>query len=213
MEKDDHLSNYDIADYDYGKFGIDWVGDEREDEDGFNGFVNATPSELFTVNRDNRSVTVNRDNVRLILRRMINTIRDYANALNEDNITNWMETYNLEHSIENYLGNNALFYYENELMSLNQFIKDVACGDCTTLYIGAMLDYHIFFRLPCVRGVSKNKHDLPVYLLRQGVTTTQGVWVNSVGSGQILAEDYGQRWWYLSPKEYDEYVKDAIPSP
>ena len=54
MEKDDHLSNYDIADYDYGKFGIDWVGDEREDEDGFNSFVNATPSELFTVNRDNR---------------------------------------------------------------------------------------------------------------------------------------------------------------
>lgn len=143
MEKDDHLSNYDIADYDYGKFDIDWVGDEREDEDGFNGFVNATPSELFTVNRDNRSVTVNRDNVRLILRRMTNTIRDYANALNEDNITNWMETYNLEHSIENYLGNNALFYYEDELMSLNQFIKDVACGDCTTLYIGAMLDYHI----------------------------------------------------------------------
>ena len=119
------------------------MGDEREDEDGFNSFVNATPSELFTVNRDNRSVTVNRDNVRLILRRMTNTIRDYANALNEDNITNWMETYNLEHSIENYLGNNALFYYENELMSLNQFIKDVACGDCTTLYIGAMLDYHI----------------------------------------------------------------------
>lgn len=143
MEKDDHLSNYDIADYDYGKFGIDWVGDEREDEDGFNSFVNATPSELFTVNRDNRSVTVNRDNVRLILRRMTNTIRDYANALNEDNITNWMETYNLEHSIENYLGNNALFYYEDELMSLNQFIKDVACGDCTNLYIGAMLDYHI----------------------------------------------------------------------
>jgi hypothetical protein len=54
-----------------------------------------------------------------------------------------METSNLEHSIENYLGNNALFYYENELMSLNQFIKDVACGDCITLYIGAMLDYHI----------------------------------------------------------------------
>ena len=108
MEKDDHLSNYDIADYDYGKFGIDWVGDEREDEDGFNGFENATPSELFTVNRDNRSVTVNRDNVRLILRRMTNTIRDYANALNEDNITNWMETYNLEHSIENYLGSRTL---------------------------------------------------------------------------------------------------------
>ena len=55
---------------------------------------------------------------------------------------------------------------------------------------------HDIFRLPCVRGVSKNTHDLPVSLLRQ-----------------ILAEDYGQRWWYLSPKEYDEYVKDAIPSP
>ena len=65
---------------------------------------------------------------------------------------------------------------------------------------------HDIFKLPCVRGVSKNKHDLPVYLLRQGVTTIQGVWVNSVGSGQILAEDYGQRWWFLSPKEYDEYV-------
>ena len=143
MEKDDHLSNYDIADFDYGKFGIDWVGDEREDEDGFDCFENSTPKELFTVNRENRTVTVNRDNARLILRRMAYTIRDYANALNEDNIVNWTETYKLEHAIENYLGNNALFYYENELMSLNQFLKDVACEDCTVLHIGAMLDYHI----------------------------------------------------------------------
>ena len=74
---------------------------------------------------------------------MSNTIRDYANALNEDNITNWLETYNLKRSIENYLDSDDLFYYENEMMGLNQFIKDIATDNCTTLYIGAMLDYHI----------------------------------------------------------------------
>ena len=72
---------------------------------------------------------------------------------------------------------------------------------------------HDIFKLPCVKGVNKNEHDQPVYLLRQGVTTTQGTWVNSVGSGQILAEDYGQRWWCLLPKEYDDYVGNAIASP
>lgn len=142
MEKDDHLSNYDIADYDYGKFGIDWVGEERDYEDGFDALENTLPKEMFKLNRENRTIEVKHEGVKIILRRMINTIRDYANALNENNILNWMETYNLEHSIENYLGNNALFYYENELMSLNQFIKDVSSEDCTTLYIGAMLDYH-----------------------------------------------------------------------
>ena len=140
---DDHLSNFDIEDYDYGKFGIDWVGDEQEDEDGFDSFENSTPSELFTVNRENRTVTVNRNNVRLVLGRMASTIKDHANALNEDNIVYWTNTYMLKHSIRNYLGNDALFHYEDELMNLNQFIKEVACDDCITLHIGAMLDYHI----------------------------------------------------------------------
>ena len=103
MEQDDHISCYDFPEYFCGKFGIDWVGDELDDEDGFISLESCTPSELFTINRENRSITVNRDNIKLILRRMSNTIRDYANALNEDNITNWLETYNLKRSIENYL--------------------------------------------------------------------------------------------------------------
>lgn len=142
MEQDDHLSNLDIAEYDYGKFGIDYCGEEREDEDGFDALENALPKEMFTVNRDNRTITVNRDNVKQILRRIINTIRDYANAINEDNILNWRETDLLQYSIQNYMLNNALFYYENVMMGLNQFIKEVAAEKCTTLYIGAMLDYH-----------------------------------------------------------------------
>lgn len=143
MTKDDYLSSYDIAESDYGKFGIDWIGDEREDDDGFDSLQHATPEELFTVNRDKRTIKINREQVKTILRRMVNTIRDHANALNEDNIINWKETYTLEHSIENYLGGNALFYFENELMGLNQFIKDVATEKYTTLHIDAMLDYHI----------------------------------------------------------------------
>lgn len=143
MEKDDHLSGLDLSEYNYGKFGIDYVGDEWEDEDGFDKLVNNIPSELFTVNRENRSITVNRNNIKLILRQMVETIRKTANELNEDNIVDWYQTYKLEHVIENYMDNNALFYFENELMGLNQFIKDVTTQDCTTLYIGAMLDYHI----------------------------------------------------------------------
>ena len=143
MEQEDHLSGLDLLEHDYGKFGIDYVGDEREDWDGFDSFVNDTPSELFTVNRDNRSITVNRDNIKLILRQMVNAVHDAANEINEDNITHWKESYLLQQTCENYLGGNALFYFENELMGLNQFIKDVTTQDCTTLYIGAMLDYHI----------------------------------------------------------------------
>ena len=143
MQKEDFLSAYDIAESDYGKFGIDWIGDEREDEDGFDSFLHNTPEELFSLNRDDRTITVNRKNVKTILRRMVNTIRDYANALHEDNIVNWHETYLLEHAIENFLGGNALFYFENELMGLNQFIKDIATDEDTILHIGAMLDYHI----------------------------------------------------------------------
>lgn len=144
MEQDDHISCYDFSEYFCGKFGIDSVGYERDDEEGFVNLESCIPSEIFTVNRDNRSITVNQDNIKLILRQMVETIRKTANELNEDNIVDWYQTYKLEHVIENYLGNNALFYYENELMGLNQFIKDVvATHDCTTLYIGAMLDYHI----------------------------------------------------------------------
>ena len=143
MEQDDHLSVNDIADYDYGKFGIDYIGDERDDEDGFDSLEYTLPKEMFAINCDDRSMTVNHDGAKIILRRIINTIRDAANNLNEDNISNWLETYKLQHAIENYLGGNSLFYYENELMSLNQFIRDVAAEDCNTLYIGAILDYHI----------------------------------------------------------------------
>ena len=144
MEKDDHLSNCDITDYDCGKFGIDYVGGDRTDEDGFADFESIRLAELFTLNRDNRSVTVNRDNIKAILRKMANIIKEKANALNEDNILNWRETYDLKNYIENLTGGNYLFYYENELMGLNHFIKDIANDkDVTTLYIGAMLDYHI----------------------------------------------------------------------
>ena len=143
MEKDDHLSPEDISDYDYGKFGIDWIGDEREDENGFECLVNTLPGEMFSVNKDDRSVTVRREGVKTVLNQMVNTIRDIANNLNERNITNWLETYNLQNAIENYTGGSCLFYYQDELMGLNQFIKDVAVDDCTTLHVGAMLDYHI----------------------------------------------------------------------
>ena len=144
MEQDDHLTSYDIAENDYGYFGIDWIGDERDLDDGFDSLENALPKELFESNRTDRSITVRRKNIKMILRRMVNTIRDKANELNEDNILNWRETYMVKSACMNYMGHNALFYYENELMPLNQFIKDIASDDnVTTLYIGAMLDYHL----------------------------------------------------------------------
>ena len=144
MEQDDHLTSYDIAEGDYGYFGIDWIGDERDLDDGFDSLENALPKELFESNRTDRSITVRRENIKMILRRMVNTIRDKANELNEENILNWRETYMVKSACMNYMGHNALFYYENELMSLNQFIKDIASDEnVTTLYIGAMLDYHL----------------------------------------------------------------------
>ena len=143
VKRDDFLSSFDIADYDYGNFGIDYVGDEREDEDGFETFEGILP-ELFILNRGKRTVTVNRDNIKAVLHKMVSIIREKANILNEDNILNWRETYDLKNYIEDLTGGNNLFYYENELMGLNQLIKDIACDEkVTTLYIGAMLDYHI----------------------------------------------------------------------
>ncbi len=144
MEQDDHLSAYDIAESEYGYYGIDWVGDERSLEDGFDNLEHALPKELFETNSTERTITVRRENIKIILRRMVNAIRDRANELNEDNILNWRETYMVKSTCMNYMDNNDLFYYEDELMPLNQFIKDIAADDdVTTLYVGAMLDYHL----------------------------------------------------------------------
>ena len=141
--EDDHMDLYDIHENDYGRYGIDWVGDERDDEDGFDGLESALPKEMFAVNRENRTITVKPEGVKVVLRQMIDAIQKAANALNEDNILNWQDTYNVREALNNYLDGSALFYFDDELMSLNQFIKDVASSDCTTLYVGAMLDYHI----------------------------------------------------------------------
>ena len=144
MEQDDHLSQNDIAEYYYGKFGIDYIGDERDDDDGFGELEYILPKEMFSINRNNRSLTINHGGTKEILKRILNAIRGAANKLNEHNITNWLETYWLKNTIENYLGGDSLFYYEDELMPLNQFIKDIAADDdVTTLYVGAMLDYHV----------------------------------------------------------------------
>ena len=69
------------------------------------------------------------------------------------------------------------------------------------------------FKLPCVVGVNKNRHNEPVYLLAGGVTTTQGIHINSVGAGNILAEDDVNRWWCLSLKENNAYLKTAVRTP
>ena len=143
MEQDDHLTCYDIADSDYGMYGIDYVGDERDDEDALESLENALPKEMFDINRKKRSVTVRREGIKIVLRQMVSAIRDSADALNEDNVTDWMMTFRLRMSIENYKNGHCLFHFDGETQSLNQFICDIAAGDADTLYLGAALDYHI----------------------------------------------------------------------